>query len=128
MADEQNSPDHLTEGELPDINDLFDFDTASGEANDHSPRVEEGDTADEEEDIQVNKEIPIAVEEAYDDPSDDDGLYDETVNPVRDIVEEEDFEEEEDGVLMADGVRQWKVDHSIGDHKLRRKYNGVSLG
>lgn len=123
---EQNSPDFPTQDELPQPDDFFDFDAASEGVDgqpqgDTSSRVEEEhlDTANVEVDGQEYREILTAVGDLYGDSSDDDGLYDETVGPTRGIDEEEPCDED-DVVVKADGVRLWKIDHSTGDHKLKR--------
>jgi hypothetical protein len=131
MADDfrstfENSPGFSVQDELPDPDDLFDFDAASRSVDgqqhgDASPRVEDEDldTANVEVDGQEHSEVLTVGEDLYGDSSDDDGLYDDTAGPARGVDEEEPCEED-DVVVKAGGVRLWKIDHSTGDHKLKR--------
>lgn len=68
-----------------------------------------------------HKERPVPAADPYEDFSDDNGLYPETVSSAGDVDNVELVEEEaENGATNADGVLSWKVEHSNGgDHKLK---------
>ena len=97
-----NSPGLFLDDCLLGSDGLFDFDAAS-EVIDH---------------CQSRDRSPVGEERHFDDLSDDDGLYDETVGSAGDINDEE-LVGEEEGVTRADGVLSWKIEHSSGDHKLK---------
>lgn len=66
--------------------------------------------------------------EASDTPSDDeDGLYDESVSHVPQVVDDEELGDDEDGSTPADGDFSWRIDHATGDHKLKGMYDPIAL-
>jgi hypothetical protein len=92
-------------GSLPDVDEIFDFDAASGTGLGEKPRqasVEDGEFSDV--------------------PSDnDDGLFCERRSNFDGNSDDDDAAEEEGIATAGDQVYSWKIDHSSGDHKLRRK-------
>lgn len=61
--------------------------------------------------------------EAPDHPSDDeDGLYDESVSPASQPADEE-LGDDDDAAVGSDGDLSWKIDHTIGDHKLKGTFS-----
>jgi hypothetical protein len=66
------------------------------------------------------------VEES-DGPSDDeDGLYDESVSHVPQLVDDE-LGDDEDTSTADDGDFSWRIDHATGDHKLKGTFDSIAL-
>ena len=66
--------------------------------------------------------------EASDTPSDDeDGLYDESVLHVPQLVDDEEPGDDEDGSTPEDGNFSWRIDHATGDHKLKGTFDSSAL-
>ena len=54
--------------------------------------------------------------------NDEDGLYNESMLDSRGEFDEEANEGEDVAVAAEDKVRSWRINHSSGDHKLRRRF------
>jgi len=66
--------------------------------------------------------------EASDTPSDDeDGLYDESVSHVPQVVDDEELGDDEDGSTPEDGDFSWRIDLATGDHKLKGMFDSIAL-
>jgi len=108
----------------PDLvnDELFDFEAASREVSSYNPKDRQ------------SRQATIEDAELSDVSSDnDDGLFcDGTSTPDSypddypddysdDYSDDKEAGEEEDAGTTSDQVYSWKIDHSSGDHKLRRK-------
>jgi hypothetical protein len=66
--------------------------------------------------------------EVSDTPSDDeDGLYDESVLHVPQLVDDEEVGDDEDASTAEDGDFSWRIDHATGDHKLKGMFDSIAL-
>jgi hypothetical protein len=94
---------------IPEIDEIFDFDAASGRPLGNGARPN------------LPRRASIEDAEFSDVLSDnDDGLFCDTSDSgghshARETAEEEDM------ATTGDEVYSWKIDHSSGDHKLRRR-------
>ena len=103
QADGNSPGPFVDDDDLPNVDELFDFEAASEEIDSHGYR---------DVSIAVDEELPEDLSD------DDDGLYGETISSTEDVDDEE-LGEEEDGVTGADSVLSWKIEHSTGDHRLK---------
>jgi hypothetical protein len=91
---------------------IFDFEAASGSNNHPNDRYSRRRTVDDAE---------VSDAEVSDASSDnDDGLFCDGTSNFDGNSDGEEAEEEDVGTA-GDPVHSWKIDHSSGDHKLRRK-------
>jgi len=98
------SPGHLNEDEI------FDFRRASSGVSTHNP------------DDQYDGRTSVEDAEFSDVGSDNsDGLFTNSASTFVGSPELEEAEEEEDIATGGEQVQSWKIDHSSGDHKLRRR-------
>jgi hypothetical protein len=91
--------------------EIFDFEGASSRVSSNNP------------DDQCSRPEPIEEAEAPDVLSDnDDGLFCDNTSDFDYNPNNQEAGEEEDAGTADDQVYSWKIDHSSGDHKLRRKF------
>lgn len=88
--------------------DIFDFDAASARSSSNNPTNSRQVTV---EDAELSDVLS----------NDDDGLFSDGTSDFDNNSDDEAGEEEDVGP-EGDNVYSWKIDHSSGDHKLRRKF------
>jgi len=66
--------------------------------------------------------------EASDALSDDeDGLYNESVSHVPQLVDNEELNDDNDAFPAEDGDFSWRIEHATGDHKLKGMSKPITL-
>jgi len=91
--------------------EIFDFEGASNgvSSHTHEDRHSRRGTVEDTDDSDVSSD-------------NEDGLFCDDTSSFDDNPNDQEDGEEEDMGTADDQVHSWKIDHSSGDHKLRRKF------
>jgi hypothetical protein len=116
--------DPFVDDELYDANKMPNFAAAGEEALGLSHSAPPAASGNHSAIKQVSFEDPSSSDAAS---SNEDELYGEsTLDPLRDL-DEEASEGEDVTAAAEDKVHSWRIDHSSGDHKLRRRFGPATF-